>query len=67
MRLFGDLAKVLKTEDTGVVLIREDEVQRVSADDGGRVDLDILGDGVVNEHLFARPFIDAHRTWTSAA
>lgn len=67
MRLFGDLAKVLKTEDTGVVLIREDEVQRVSADDGGRVDLDVLRYRIVNEHLFARPFIDAHRTRASAA
>ncbi len=67
MRLFGDLAKVLKTKDAGVMLVGENEVQGVSADNGGRVDLDVLRYRIVNEHLLARPFIYAHRAWASAA
>lgn len=67
MSLGRDLAQVLKTEDPGVMLVGEDEIQSVSADDRRRVYLDILGDRVVNEHLLARPFVYAHRTWASAA
>jgi len=57
--LFGEFAQILEGIDAGFVTVRKMKIQRVTPDDRGRIDRQIVRNAFVLEHFLARPFVDA--------